>query len=99
MNIIDQTFENPSTGLRVSGPSTELRTSESLAIRISESNPNHHLWNNHGVWWTHFTVHRSDYTKKRIRLSLGTRDLDQARRIRDLFLADFAGPQLEEVSK
>lgn len=68
---------------------------EQLAVRISPENPNHHLWNNHGVWWTHFTVHRPDYTKKRIRLSLGTRDLEQARRIRDLFLAGFGGVQLE----
>jgi hypothetical protein len=62
---------------------------EELAVRIPVENPNHHLWNNHGVWWTHFTVHRSDYTKKRIRLSLGTRDLEQARRLRDLFLTGF----------
>jgi hypothetical protein len=94
---------NPSITLRAYGPPTERRTSgisdstatEQLAVRISPENPNHHLWNNHGVWWTHFTVHRPDYTKKRIRLSLGTRDLEQARRIRDLFLAGFGGVQLE----
>ena len=68
---------------------------EQLAVRISPENPNHHLWNNHGVWWTHFTVHRSDYTKKRIRLSLGTRDLEQARRVRDFFLAGFTDTQIE----
>ena len=29
--------------------------SEELALRIDESNLNHHLWNNNGTWWIHYT--------------------------------------------
>ena len=57
------------------------------SIRIPESNPNHHLWSNHGTWWCHFTVHRADFTKQRIRRNTGTRRLDEARQIRDFLLA------------
>ena len=60
---------------------------DTLAVRVSVTNPNHHLWNNHGTWWCHFTVHRPDFTKERIRLSLETRDLLEARRVRDRILS------------
>lgn len=52
----------------------------------SSVNPDHHLWNNHGTWWCHFTVHKSDYTKHRVRVSLHTKDLDTARQRRDVLL-------------
>ena len=58
-----------------------------LAVRIDDSNPNHHLWNNRGTWWCHFTLHKPDYTAERIRVSLKTRDLDEARARRDQLLA------------
>ena len=32
-----------------------------LAVRTAEENPDHHLWNNRGTWWCHFTLHRPDY--------------------------------------
>ena len=35
--------------------------SSKIAIRIG-SNPNHHLWNNNGTWWLHYTEHLPDYT-------------------------------------
>ena len=70
-------------------PNHAIAAGERLAVRITPNNPNHHLWRNNGTWWCHFTVHRPDYTKQRVRLSLGTNDLDQARRIRDLFLGGF----------
>ena len=44
-----------------------------LSIKIDSENPDHHLWNNHGTWWIHYTVHQSDYTKRRVRVSLETR--------------------------
>ena len=50
------------------------------------SNPDHHSWNNHGTWWCHFTVHHSDYTAERVRVSLRTRDLEIARQRRDLLM-------------
>lgn len=49
-------------------------------------NPDHHIWNNNGTWWCHFTVHHPDYTKERVRVSLGTKDREEARRRRDFIL-------------
>ena len=48
-------------------------------------NPNHHLWNNHGTWFLHYTVHPTPFTKERIRRSLGTKDVAIARSRRDAF--------------
>lgn len=50
-------------------------------------NPDHHIWNNNGTWWCHFTVHHADYTAERVRVSLHTRDLAEARRRRDFIMA------------
>jgi hypothetical protein len=49
-------------------------------------NPDHHIWNNNGTWWLHATVHHPDYTKERVRVSLGTKDRVEARRRRDFIL-------------
>lgn len=57
------------------------------AIRIRTDNPNHHLWNNHGTWFLHYTIHPTPLTKERIRRSLGTKDIATARRRRDAFFA------------
>ncbi len=57
-----------------------------LSVRVNEQNPNHHLWNNRGTWWCHFTLHQPDYTTERVRISLKTRSLDEARRKRDRLL-------------
>ena len=56
-----------------------------LAIRVDSANPNHHLWNNNGTWFIHYTVHEADFTASRIRSSLGTKSVTEARRRRDLF--------------
>lgn len=61
-----------------------------LSIRIRTENPNHHLFNNHGTWWIHFTVHHADFTKARIRRSTCTGNLAEARRRRDQLLGDRA---------
>ena len=60
---------------------------QNLSIRLNSDNPNHHLWNNHGTWWLHYTLHLPDHTKKRIRKSLHTQNLNEAQRLRDKFLA------------
>lgn len=67
-----------------------------LSVRTNEANPNHHLWNNHGTWWCHFTLHENGLTKHRQRLSLRTGDLEQARQRRDELLARYeeAPPEL-----
>jgi hypothetical protein len=43
--------------------------------------------NCYGTYWCHYTVHEDDYTKKRVRVSLGTKDIAIARALRD-FLMD-----------
>lgn len=60
------------------------------SARSGKANPDHHLWNNRGTWWCHFTLHRPDYTAERIRVSLKTRDLAVARCRRDELLGAFA---------
>jgi hypothetical protein len=62
-------------------------TSPTTALRINPENANHHLWNNHGTWFLHYTVHPTPFTKERIRRTLGTRDVRVARERRDAFLA------------
>jgi len=57
------------------------------AVRIDTANPRHHLWNNHGSWWCHFTVHLPDHTKYRFRTFLGTARLQEACKLRDALLA------------
>jgi hypothetical protein len=47
------------------------------SIRVLNHNPTHHLWNNNGTWWVHFTVH-FDQRKRRVRRSLKTRSLTEA---------------------
>jgi hypothetical protein len=59
-------------------------------IRVRPENPNHHLWNNHGTWFLHYTVHPTPFTKERIRRSLGTKDIRVARERRDSFFAHLA---------
>lgn len=54
----------------------------SLAIRVDDANPNHHLWNNHGTWWIHYTL-RADGRRRRVRTSLATPNLEEARELRD----------------
>ena len=70
-----------------SAATLESPTQGRLAVRIDDSNPNHHLWNNRGTWWCHFTLHKPDYTAERIRVSLRTHDLEVARDRRDQLLA------------
>ncbi len=66
-----------------------------LSVRTNGSNPNHHLWNNHGTWWCHFTLHENGLTKHRQRLSLRTGDVEQARQRRDELLARYGDASVE----
>ena len=60
------------------------------SLRISEANPNHHLWNNNGTWFLHYTVYPTPFTKERIRRSLGTKDVNLARERRNQLFAHLA---------
>ncbi len=62
-----------------------------LSVRCQAGNENHHLWNNNGTFWCHFTVHLADFTKRRLRLSLETADVAHARELRDALLALLGG--------
>jgi hypothetical protein len=53
---------------------------------VKNTNPNHHIWNNNGTYWCHYTVHNDDYTKQRVRVSLGTNDVKIARALRDFLM-------------
>jgi len=59
---------------------------EELALRIDDSNLNHHLWNNNGTWWIHYTIYPTPVTVERIRNSLKTKNLSEARNRRDKIL-------------
>ena len=58
-----------------------------LSIRVNANNPDHHLWNNHGVWWIHYTVLEDGLWQRRVRRSLKTRDRAVARQERDRLLS------------
>ena len=68
-----------------------MNTLEKPSIRVLAHNPDHHLWNNHGTWWCHYTVHLPNYTKRRVRLSLQTSDVRQARILRDRLFINRGG--------
>jgi hypothetical protein len=77
----------------------QIAMTHSLAIRLNPGNPDHHLWNNNGTWFVHYTIHPTPFTKQRIRVSLGTKDKLQAQSRRDRLLlkarALSCGGQLE----
>ena len=55
-------------------------------MKNKNPNPNHNIWNNNGTYWCHYTVHNDDYTKQRVRVSLGTNDVAIARTLRDFLM-------------
>ena len=55
-------------------------------MKNNRTNPDHNIWNNNGTWWCHYTVHNNDYTKRRVRVSLGTKDVAIARALRDFIM-------------
>jgi hypothetical protein len=63
-------------------PAVTIRGTISSADPFAED-PDHHLWRNGRLWWIAFTVHLPGWQKERIRTSLGTADVLEARRRRD----------------
>ena len=61
-------------------------TESKLAVRVNPANLNHHLWNNNGTWFVHYTRHEPGFIKVRQRRSLSTKSLVQARQRRDNIL-------------
>jgi hypothetical protein len=68
-------------------------TAESTRGAISPADgagdPDHHLWRNGRLWWIAFTVHLPGWQKERVRLSLHTADVAEARRRRDDLLSRY----------
>jgi hypothetical protein len=56
-------------------------------LTTDRAHPDHHLWKNGRLWWVAFTVHLPAWRKERIRRSLGTADVEEARRLRDALFA------------
>lgn len=75
-----------------SAPPVSLRPSLQVALspddrRFQRLGPNHHLWRNGRFWWIAYTVIIDGWRQERIRHSLKTDDLLEARRRRDDLLA------------
>ena len=64
----------------------------------AEPDPDHHLWRNGRLWWIAFTVHLPGWQKERVRQSLGTDQLVEARRRRDALLARYPEMRKCELS-
>lgn len=64
-----------------------VRVKEELAVRVNPSNFAHHLWNNNGTWFIHYTVYPNRLTARRVRKSLKTKSLQTAIKRRDQVLA------------
>jgi hypothetical protein len=61
---------------------------------------NHHLWRNGRRWWIAFTVHTPDGRGLRVRRSLGTTDVREARLRRDeIFERARTSPELLLVER
>ena len=54
--------------------------------RPDADNDRHHLYNNNGTYYAHFTVH-FEHRKRRVRVSLQTPRIDEAKARRDELLA------------
>ena len=75
-----------------------MKQAETQSRRQGE-NPNHHLWNNNGTWFVHFTIYPSEHTKERVRRSLETRCVVEARRRRDVLLSTIPQQQAGEANQ
>lgn len=62
-----------------------MKTHPTLSSAFAD-NPNHHLWNNNGTWFIHYTCYPTAFTKERVRRTLGTHHLPVARARRDAVL-------------
>ena len=47
---------------------------------------NHHIWDNNGTWWCHLSLERRTGPAKRVRFSLRTNNVREARKRRDLIM-------------
>ncbi len=70
-------------------PDSSRGLSAETAAAQEAPHPDHHLWRNGRLFWVAFTIHIDGWRVERIRRSLGTTDIVEARRRRDGLLAEF----------
>jgi hypothetical protein len=63
--------------------------SDGSAVSSEGAHPDHHLWRNGRLFWVAFTIHVDGWRQERIRRSLGTTDVEEARRRRNALLAEY----------
>ena len=66
--------------------------------RLHDVNPDHHLWRNGRFWWVAFTLIHEGWRQERVRRSLKTTDVTEARRRRDAVFARYAEQEATELS-
>jgi hypothetical protein len=59
--------------------------------RLAAVNPDHHLWRNGRYWWVAFTLIHDGWRQERVRRSLKTADVVEARRRRDVIFGEYDG--------
>ena len=57
-----------------------------VALPDRKYGANHHIWDNNGTWWCHLSLERRTGRAKRIRFSLRTNNVREARKRRDLIM-------------
>lgn len=63
-----------------------------LKMRAVEKNPNHHIWNNNGTWYCKFVLILANGDRSIICNSLDTKDVEIARRNRDVLICLYNEP-------
>ncbi len=56
-------------------------------VDLTRVEPDHHLWRNGRRWWVALTVLHDGWRQERVRVSLQTEDVVEARRRRDRLIA------------
>jgi hypothetical protein len=68
------------------------------ATDLHAVNPDHHLWRNGRFWWVAYTLIHDGWRQERVRRSLKTTDVVEARRRRDAIFAQYAGTEATALS-
>ena len=69
-----------------------------LKMRAVEKNPNHHIWNNNGTWYCKFMLILANGERSVICNSLDTKDVEVARRKRDVLIRLYNEPVRPEAA-
>ena len=95
--MADRSTDSPTLALAPGSKAEPFVNRIISGIGPDDVDPNHHLWRNGRLWWIAFTVHRG-HQQERVRFSLGTDDVREARHRRDRSLALFQQDRDCEIS-